>query len=199
MLYALNSNNIKIEPCPNEKGFCPGCGEALRAKALTSRHVAPHWAHKAGDCDPWYEPETGRHREWKERFPVECREVSMGPHRADVRMRNGLILELQHSSISSEEIEDRERFYGDMIWLLDARDWALRAIDNQGYPRSAHAMEWSHLEEFNFLWLWPKRTWSVSQRHVVLDLGSFLVQVLDWRWGKDVWARGKAYGLEFLR
>ena len=44
----------------------------------------------------------------------------MPPHRADIRRPyDGLILELQHSSIAPADIEQREAFYGNMWWLFD--------------------------------------------------------------------------------
>jgi competence CoiA-like predicted nuclease len=43
----------------------------------------------------------------------------IGKHRADIRRCDGFVIELQHSSISVEDIEAREAFYGNMCWLLD--------------------------------------------------------------------------------
>lgn len=80
-----------------------------------------HWAHEAGDCDRWHEPETEWHLAWKRRVRPECREVVMGPHRADIRTPTGLVIELQHSSIAAPKIAEREEFYGAMIWLFDAQ------------------------------------------------------------------------------
>jgi hypothetical protein len=45
----------------------------------------------------------------------------MKPHRADIRRSDGLVIELQHSSISDEEVAAREAFYGNMWWLFDVR------------------------------------------------------------------------------
>lgn len=96
---------------------------------------APHWRHKGGDCDPWSEPEGPWHIAWKGRFPEASREVELVDersgerHRADVRCLwpsgEGVILELQHSPISSEEQEARDAFYGRhhrMFWLLHIHD-----------------------------------------------------------------------------
>lgn len=43
--------------------------------------------------------------------------------RADAVLATGQVLEVQHSPISVEEVAAREAFYGDMIWLFDAREW----------------------------------------------------------------------------
>ena len=41
-------------------------------------------------------------------------------HRADIKTKAGLVLELQNSSISQRDIRRRELFYGNMIWLINA-------------------------------------------------------------------------------
>jgi hypothetical protein len=40
-------------------------------------HIMHQWAHFGRtNCDPWWENETPSHREWKNRFREECREIS---------------------------------------------------------------------------------------------------------------------------
>lgn len=102
---------------------CPGCGGALRAKCGAAKKQIWHWAHVAAECDPWHEPEGEWHLAWKSRAPEECTEVVIGPHRADIRTREGVVIELQASPIDAVEIAERETFYDRMIWLLDGRDW----------------------------------------------------------------------------
>ena len=80
-----------------------------------------HWAHKAGsDCDPWSEPIGPWHLSWQTALRPEHVEVPRQPHRADMMGNGGVVVELQHSSISPEEIQQRESFYGDMVRLFDA-------------------------------------------------------------------------------
>jgi hypothetical protein len=122
MLYGTDGSGQLIEAAQGAKAFCPSCGGVLRPKCGSI--VVHHWAHIGADCDPWSEPESKWHKEWKEYFPAHCREVTMGKnneHRADVRLDNGLVIELQHSSIRPDTIAERERFYGLMIWIFDAR------------------------------------------------------------------------------
>ena len=67
---------------------------------------------------------------------MHCREVVMGEnneHRADVRLDNSLVIELQHSPISAEMIAERERFYGSMIWLFDAQGFIKNIEIRKGY------------------------------------------------------------------
>ena len=76
------------------------------------------------DCDPWWENETQWHRNWKNLFPIECREVSHIAsdgeiHRADINTPTGIVIEVQHSSMSDAERISREQFYGNLVWLID--------------------------------------------------------------------------------
>ncbi len=215
MQYASTTSGDRIVATKDKEGFCPGCSSKLQPKALISKHVVPHWAHKAGDCDPWYEPESEWHRTWKERWPVECREVVMGPHRADVRMRDGTVLELQKSPISSEEIAEREQFYGNMLWLLDARAWDIgrrdvsyAGSDSYGdesydrwnismYPLRRMALE--NEQRVTATWRRPKRTWSISTKPLLLDVApGCVVRVdhIDWAARVGAFIKGRVFILD---
>jgi competence protein CoiA len=85
-----------------------------------------HWACKSRtNCDRWWEPEAEWHRGWKNRFSDSWQEVVLpDPHTgerhvADVQTASGLVIEFQRSSIHSDEMQARETFYGNMIWVLD--------------------------------------------------------------------------------
>lgn len=116
-------DNLKTEAFPGGKGFCPLCGEQTIAKCGTRRVY--HWAHAhRKNCDPWWENETEWHRNWKNQYPLEWREVSHTDkngegHRADVKTENGIIIEFQHSNISDLERIAREEFYKNIIWVID--------------------------------------------------------------------------------
>jgi competence protein CoiA len=77
------------------------------------------------DCDTWAEKETDWHRAWKNNFPAECQEFirhdgqSGEKHIADVRTPHGLVIEFQHSHLDPLERAARERFYGNMVWVVD--------------------------------------------------------------------------------
>jgi len=108
MLYALDQNGRRIEPSRDALGTCELCGNPVIPKCGTIlRH---HWSHRAVDCDPWGESETEWHRGWKLRANPECREVVLGNHRSDIRHADGLVIELQHSSIIVDDILARETF-----------------------------------------------------------------------------------------
>lgn len=117
MQFAVDETRARLEPTPKGKGFCPACGCPVVAKC--GEILTWHWSHLAKDCDPWYEPESIWHRQWKEQFPSDWREVVIGKHRADVQTPRGII-EFQASCISASEIQERENFYQRMVWVVKA-------------------------------------------------------------------------------
>jgi hypothetical protein len=92
------------------------------ADALALRVPAP--SHPAvryrRDCDPWSEPISPWHVSWQDIVLPDFAEVVIGPHRADIVGNSDTVVELQHSSINSDQIREREDFYGNMVWLFDA-------------------------------------------------------------------------------
>ncbi len=99
------------------------CGYRMIAKC--GPRIIHHWAHYGRkQCDPWWENETEWHRTWKNYFPEECREISHIAdngeiHRADVKTPTGIVIEIQHSSMTDKERISREEFYQNMVWVVD--------------------------------------------------------------------------------
>lgn len=119
MLRFANVEGEKTLPFPKGRGLCPCCGSLLIAKC--GKIVTHHWAHESkDDCDTWSEPIGPWHLWWQELVRPEAVEVVRGSHRADIVGNDGSVVELQHSSISAEDIKAREAFYGEMVWLFDA-------------------------------------------------------------------------------
>lgn len=123
MKFALIDSERR-EPQPTLAGQCPACSDPVLAKCGTQR--VWHWAHKGRlNCDPWWEPETEWHRHWKNLFPISWQETVMRSeatgerHIADIRTPAGLVMEFQHSAISAAERVSRERFYLNMLWVVD--------------------------------------------------------------------------------
>lgn len=116
-------NGDRVEAFPSGRGTCPICSSEVIAKC--GPRVMHHWAHyRPKDCDPWWENETPWHRDWKNMFPIECHEVSHTAgsgeiHRADVKTATGIIIEIQHSSMTDAERQSREEFYGNLVWIVD--------------------------------------------------------------------------------
>ena len=117
-------NNTKTEATKGVKGICPSCGSELIAKCGELK--INHWAHKGNrTCDPWWESETEWHRSWKNNYPKDWQEFVLlddktaERHIADVRTANNLVIEFQHSHIDPNERATREKFYKNIIWVVD--------------------------------------------------------------------------------
>ena len=157
MLYGLRDGE-SVEAFPGDNATCPLCGQPLIAKCGAVN--VWHWAHVASaDCDPWYEQESPWHVEWKSLARQNTREVKFGPHRADILGKRGVVIELQHSSISGDEIAEREAFYGDMIWMFDGTDLEDRLSVR---PRGDYVV---------FRWKHPRKTLALCAAPVFIDLG----------------------------
>lgn len=123
MLIAIDNNGNRVQAFKGGFGKCQLCGNEVRA--YCGEINIHHWRHiDLKKCDFWKENETEWHRQWKEHFPIEWQEVVIKNdgqiHRADIKTNSDLVVEFQNSSISSGEVKQRERFYGDMIWLINA-------------------------------------------------------------------------------
>ena len=123
MKFAL-INDQKTDPTPKATGNCQFCGSQMVAKCGNIKIW--HWAHKAkSSCDPWWENETEWHRQWKNKFPASWQEVihvdpsTSEKHIADVKTPHGLVIEFQNSPMNLAEMESREAFYDDMIWIVN--------------------------------------------------------------------------------
>jgi|LSQX01.1.fsa_nt_gb competence CoiA-like predicted nuclease len=166
MIYALDPRTgRKIQAAPHLEGVCPLCrGELL---PHCGEILVWHWKHKAGQaCDRWSEGETLWHLQWKRRFLSDFVEVLIErdgeTHIADVRLPNGTTVELQHSSISTQKIRERERFYGrKLTWVFDA----IEPIREERFLPRDHGDYWS------FRWKHPRRTLKFVKRRCFLDLG----------------------------
>jgi len=112
-----------MEARPGLQGTCVNCQSDTITKC--GQIKIWHWAHKSKfSCDPWWENETEWHRAWKNHFPMEWQESihsdSTGEkHIADIKTASGLIIEFQRSAIQPAEMQSRERFYKNMVWVVD--------------------------------------------------------------------------------
>lgn len=116
-------NGERSEPFAGGRGTCPQCDYPMIAKC--GPRVLHHWAHFGRrNCDQWWETETPWHRAWKALFPVGCREVSHVAedgeiHRADIKTPTGIVIEIQNSPMPDAERISRERFYGNLVWVIN--------------------------------------------------------------------------------
>jgi competence protein CoiA len=177
MKFALAMGQRR-EAQPNLSGECIGCGKPVIAKCGEVR--VPHWAHKGRRiCDPWWEKETEWHRGWKNHFPAECQEiVHYAPdgerHVADVKTRDGWVIEFQHSSIKPDERRSREAFYPRLIWVVDG---ARRQRDLTQFAKAWAGGESTDPFTFNTKRRVRSpegalmRDWAGSRAHVFFDFG----------------------------
>lgn len=134
MFIAIDTEGkrISIENALDEiKYFCPICGKPLKIKAKNSLDMRTHFAHmpNALCSDEWSHDMSEWHYQWQYKFPQENREVVIEnngiKHRADICIGK-TIIEFQHSKISKEEINDRNKFYINcgyqVVWIFDATD-----------------------------------------------------------------------------
>jgi hypothetical protein len=131
---------------PGMKAQCPSCDDVVIAKCGEIKQW--HWAHTRNDCDPWAEGMTKWHIGWQERFPQDLREIVMRrdreTHRADVRLSSGKVIEFQYSSISTQEIGQREFFYRDMVWVFDVSDAYIDDRFNLRKRENYLTFRWKH-------------------------------------------------------
>jgi flagellar biosynthesis GTPase FlhF len=166
MLFAIR-NNQRVKPRKGERATCPCCGSVVIAKC--GEQKIWHWAHyKSEECDSW--AEMGEwHLNWQEQFPSDQREIVMNRdgilHRADVVSTGGVVIEFQHSPISWEEIEEREQFYQNMIWVFDVTKAYNRGDLEVFNAKSGCYIQWIRPKSFLFGGCCP----------MILDTGDFLV------------------------
>jgi len=156
-------NNKRETAEPGIKATCPLCGKELIPKCGSIKIW--HFAHKMNyQCDDWYEPESDWHFNWKNEFPLENQEVIITKdgkkHIADVRINNQVI-EFQNSSISPEQINEREKFYGNMTWVLNGSTIAAGICLK---PKGDYV---------TFRWKHPPKSWWNANKDIYVDLESY--------------------------
>lgn len=180
MLLAIKDNQRILAEPEIKDAHCEICGDVLIPKC--GKIKIWHWAHKNSmDCDNWSEEETEWHKEWKNKFPIECQEVKIGKHRADVKLISGIVIEFQHSLLSSEQIIEREKFYNNMIWVLDGESICagleLRKKENI----------------FTFRWRTPPKSWWFAKCPIFIHLNGKMARKIY----KNYWETKKEYLHQF--
>ncbi|MFY0629156.1 MAG: hypothetical protein JXR05_02175 [Flavobacteriaceae bacterium] len=150
MRYAYDEQNDKIEVTfSGERAKCPDCDSVVIGRKGSFK--IKHWYHKTkNECDSWYEPITEWHLKWQNLFPIKYREVSIRKtygksHRADLKLKNNLVIEVQNSPINIVEIEERESFYGEnnMIWILNGEKLAKKSSITYQFNRKQFVLYFS--------------------------------------------------------
>jgi hypothetical protein len=119
------------------------------------------------DCDTWGEPESEWHKSWKDNFPKEQQEVIIENHRADIKCKDNIVIELQNSSISPDDICDRERFYDKMIWLINGETLGKNFIIND------------KISYFTFSWKNPPQSFFYANKPIYIDIEKRILDLND--------------------
>jgi hypothetical protein len=127
VLRALNHpKGIEVDPAPGLHGICLECGEEVFSKMYNPDFRHPHFSHyKTVVCrgDKW-DKKSEWHYNWQTYLspPDIEREVRIKCDdylkRADIRLKTGRVVEVQRSSMPLAELLHREKFYGDMFWII---------------------------------------------------------------------------------
>ena len=213
MIWA-NVDQEKAQAVKGSLGFCPDCNNPLIPKC--GEINIHHWAHKGErDCDSWAEPETPWHFERKGWLPKEWQEVSIGKHRADIKTPT-TVIEFQHSSISPEEIREREAHYENMVWVVDTTpfkknlvgvwsSWQValergyfKSVWTDGTSRRGYTKEGYRVHNDMLLgntvckWRWMRKAWLVARKPLYLDFG--LGALLFVRKFGEIWDDNACFG-----
>jgi len=191
MLYAWVGDQKRAPIAKGERTTCRDCGGLLTAVMPVEN--TPHWRHKAGDCDPWSEPEGPWHLGWKELFEMPCREIALRDpvsgelHRADVLVGSGTpmatVLELQHSSISEDERNAREAFYRRehrMFWLVHIHSESsfLGTYFSMSLDFKSRVVNLDGKEFAIMQWMGPNKQfiekWKRAAAHVFFNAGPYI-------------------------
>lgn len=185
-MFWANVNYEKTEPSPKSFGTCPLCNGKVHSKCGEINEW--HWAHYKGEnCDPWYEPESSWHLDWKNTFGKECAEQSIKKngvlHRADILTKEGVVIELQNSPIPINVIYEREDFYGEkMLWVVNGIHFKdkfhIHELDGS-YNRwsSVHNQSKNLNGKKGFEWKHARKSWAEVNRPVFID---FDTETLFW-------------------
>jgi competence protein CoiA len=188
MLYAKNISGDRIWPSKDIEARCFGCDSLMVAKM--GAIMTHHWAHLTKkECDEWMENEGEWHLGWKKRIEDYAKENKINGltvekfikqndkwHFADIYSNEEGVTELQHSSISVENIQAREQFYGRMKWLFDCREAYEKGrlnITTQSKIINTHPVLGNQYEEWNnFTWKHCKKSIGYTAKPIFFDLGN---------------------------
>ena len=185
MFTALNENKQRILASKNARGKCPFCNDIVIA--CTGEIKNWYWRHefqaKSDYLSSTYENESPWHNTWKHLFGKEFSEIYCSNLKekriADVKLPNGLVIEIQHSYIRPEIIRSRERFHKKLIWVFDASSQV-----EDGRLR---------VEEDYYHWIQPRETIKSCTCPIFLDVGFGEVfeikEIIVERYRGEVWEK----------
>lgn len=180
MLFASDDEGNRVLATEKGKAKCPVCGQPVVARR--GPHTIWHWAHTSGcGCGPSQRGETFWHLSWKLSVPPEAREVHRGGHRVDIVGRSGRVVELQHSRIDPGALGDRERSFGDMVWIFDSSSFARYLKVDEVRPSEQD----DGIGRCDLMWPKPWREIIACRRSLYMDLDPILpglIYQVDSKW-----------------
>lgn len=158
MYIALNSKGKRtLAKYAKKDEFytCPVCGGKVTLKR--GKVTAAHFSHISGSCDDmWHYDLSEWRRSMQQLFSEKYREIPLKKdgvvHRADV-LKDGIIIEFQHSPISAEEFQDRNNFYTALgykvVWILNlSEDFEKGNLEYIKSKKSDTMLKWKNPREF---------------------------------------------------
>jgi len=182
MYIAVTEEGYRVRPDKElRKALCQCCNDVVIAK--TGMIKTWHWAHSANSCA--YSKGKGEwHYKWQNMLDVsevEVRDPLWPNNIADICIRDPrlpdgyLVVELQQSSISDEDVESRTTAYRNILWIANTTDksslprWAYSEIV------SYRVVECKDVGEFNEL-EYAGQHYRVGFKSSV-DMKEFLIQL----------------------
>lgn len=148
---------------PGNKAICPICKSEVIAKC--GEINVWHWAHvSSSNCDDWVEPDNSWQRDWKNRYPIDKREIVINGRVADIVTERNDVIKLRNSYISPNDIYKIEQHFKNMIWIFNVADceenfkfWPQIGGGNKIY----HKFRWKH----------ARKHIAYASKSTILDLG----------------------------
>jgi len=164
---------------PKLKGVCAMCKGNVVSKC--GEINVWHWAHE-NVCPHEDGKETEWHAYCKNLFPIECTEIIVDDHRADVIWK-GVVYEFQSKPMEPEEMIDRQRFWESkgyrFMWVFNMYE----SWDNFSFWAKAEGENDVYM---TFRWKWPKRRLERLNFPVIFDFALLSLSVQKIHWGNKV-------------
>ena len=96
-------------------------------------------------------------------------------HIADVINEKNMIIEIQHSNLSQEEIEKREKFYDNMIWILDGND--VVKISDEEYICIKYNKMLTTTNNYEIVKI-TKKFWTKINKKAYIDIGFGMLEII---------------------
>lgn len=207
MQYSIVGNK-KVQAQPGLQGICECCHKPTYSAC--GKVIKWHWRHKdLKNCDSWWENETQWHRDWKEKFPEDYREiicfdsVTGEKHIADIKTNTDIVIEFQNSPISTDELKSREEFYDKLIWVVNAEKFSDNIIigfklpnpkstfpENIDFANSDHFLPY---DKFKYPDGTREYSAAISEKFLPLVEQQYLNHHrLTWKYKRKVWLEAKS-------